>query len=148
MTVTIRCRANGPFVVEGPITVVDHEGNPFRSIRPSRRSRSAAADIRRTSPFAMARTTRPDSRPARPLPRPEWAVKSSPIVISERSPSPDCGKAVRHVSIAQRAPAWSIAGACFRIALLGFHTVCLVARAVAPAARGEDAPHVRHVAAI
>ncbi|MDH3719326.1 MAG: CDGSH iron-sulfur domain-containing protein [Planctomycetota bacterium] len=27
--VTIRCRQNGPFVVEGPITVVDHEGNNF-----------------------------------------------------------------------------------------------------------------------
>jgi CDGSH-type Zn-finger protein len=27
--VTIRCRQNGPFVVEGPITVVDHEGNKF-----------------------------------------------------------------------------------------------------------------------
>ncbi|MFP6658099.1 MAG: CDGSH iron-sulfur domain-containing protein [Pirellulales bacterium] len=27
--VLIRCRENGPFVVEGPITVVDHEGNAF-----------------------------------------------------------------------------------------------------------------------
>ncbi|NIL96197.1 MAG: CDGSH iron-sulfur domain-containing protein [Planctomycetales bacterium] len=27
--VTIRCRQNGPFVVEGPVTVVDHEGNTF-----------------------------------------------------------------------------------------------------------------------
>ena len=27
--VNIRCRENGPFVVEGPITVVDHEGNAF-----------------------------------------------------------------------------------------------------------------------
>jgi CDGSH-type Zn-finger protein len=29
MNVTIRTRKNGPFVVEGPITVVDHEGNAF-----------------------------------------------------------------------------------------------------------------------
>ncbi len=29
MSVTIRCRANGPFLVEGPITVLDHEGNAF-----------------------------------------------------------------------------------------------------------------------
>lgn len=27
--VNIRCRENGPLVVEGPITVVDHEGNAF-----------------------------------------------------------------------------------------------------------------------
>jgi CDGSH-type Zn-finger protein len=27
--VSIRCRENGPFVVEGPITVVDHEGDAF-----------------------------------------------------------------------------------------------------------------------
>lgn len=25
----IRCRANGPLVVEGPVTVVDAAGNPF-----------------------------------------------------------------------------------------------------------------------
>ena len=29
MEVTIRCRPNGPFVIEGPVRVVDHEGNPF-----------------------------------------------------------------------------------------------------------------------
>jgi CDGSH-type Zn-finger protein len=29
MSVTIRCRPNGPFLVEGPITVLDHEGRPF-----------------------------------------------------------------------------------------------------------------------
>ena len=27
--VRIRCRANGPLVVEGPVTIVDHEGNAF-----------------------------------------------------------------------------------------------------------------------
>ena len=27
--VTIRCRQNGPFLIEGPITVIDHEGNKF-----------------------------------------------------------------------------------------------------------------------
>ena len=27
--VTIKVRANGPFLIEGPITVVDHEGNVF-----------------------------------------------------------------------------------------------------------------------
>jgi CDGSH-type Zn-finger protein len=27
--VTIRCRPNGPFLVEGSVTVVDHEGNAF-----------------------------------------------------------------------------------------------------------------------
>ena len=27
--VTIRCRPNGPFLVEGPVTVTDHEGNAF-----------------------------------------------------------------------------------------------------------------------
>ena len=27
--VTIKVRANGPFLIEGPITVVDHEGNEF-----------------------------------------------------------------------------------------------------------------------
>jgi len=27
--VTIRCRLNGPFLVEGSVTVVDHEGNAF-----------------------------------------------------------------------------------------------------------------------
>lgn len=27
--VKIRCRQNGPFLVEGPVTLVDHEGNPF-----------------------------------------------------------------------------------------------------------------------
>lgn len=29
MSVTIRCRPNGPFLVEGTIMVVDHEGNAF-----------------------------------------------------------------------------------------------------------------------
>ncbi|NIP84416.1 MAG: CDGSH iron-sulfur domain-containing protein [Planctomycetales bacterium] len=27
--VVIRCRQHGPFVVEGPVTVIDHEGNAF-----------------------------------------------------------------------------------------------------------------------
>lgn len=27
--VRIRCRPNGPLVVEGPVTIVDHEGNAF-----------------------------------------------------------------------------------------------------------------------
>ncbi|REJ68449.1 MAG: CDGSH iron-sulfur domain-containing protein [Planctomycetota bacterium] len=27
--VTIRCRDNGPFLVEGPVTVVDADGNRF-----------------------------------------------------------------------------------------------------------------------
>lgn len=27
--VTVRVRPNGPFLVEGAITVLDHEGNPF-----------------------------------------------------------------------------------------------------------------------
>ena len=27
--VTIRCRQNGPFLVEGPVTIVDHEGHQF-----------------------------------------------------------------------------------------------------------------------
>jgi CDGSH-type Zn-finger protein len=27
--VTIRARANGPLLVEGPVTVLDHEGTPF-----------------------------------------------------------------------------------------------------------------------
>lgn len=27
--VTIRCRPNGPFLVEGTVTLVDHEGKPF-----------------------------------------------------------------------------------------------------------------------
>ena len=27
--VTIRCREHGPFVVEGPVTLLDHEGNAF-----------------------------------------------------------------------------------------------------------------------
>jgi CDGSH-type Zn-finger protein len=27
--VTIRTRNNGPFVVEGPVTIVDAQGNPF-----------------------------------------------------------------------------------------------------------------------
>jgi CDGSH-type Zn-finger protein len=29
MSITIRCRENGPLVVEGPITIIDHQGNPF-----------------------------------------------------------------------------------------------------------------------
>jgi len=28
-TVTIRCRENGPFVVQGPVQVFDHLGNQF-----------------------------------------------------------------------------------------------------------------------
>ena len=27
--VTIRCRENGPYLVEGPVTIVDHQGNAF-----------------------------------------------------------------------------------------------------------------------
>jgi CDGSH-type Zn-finger protein len=27
--VQIRCRPNGPFLVSGPITILDHEGNAF-----------------------------------------------------------------------------------------------------------------------
>ena len=27
--VVIRCRPNGPLVIEGPVTVVDAQGNPF-----------------------------------------------------------------------------------------------------------------------
>lgn len=27
--VTIRCRENGPLLVEGPVKVVDHQGNAF-----------------------------------------------------------------------------------------------------------------------
>ena len=26
----IRCRENGPLVVEGPVTIVDHQGNAFK----------------------------------------------------------------------------------------------------------------------
>jgi CDGSH-type Zn-finger protein len=29
MSVTIRMRPNGPFVVEGPVTILDPTGNPF-----------------------------------------------------------------------------------------------------------------------
>ena len=29
MSVTIRVRPNGPFLVEGPVTIVDAEGNSF-----------------------------------------------------------------------------------------------------------------------
>lgn len=29
MPVTIRMRPNGPFLVEGPVTIVDASGNPF-----------------------------------------------------------------------------------------------------------------------
>ncbi|MDZ4780043.1 MAG: CDGSH iron-sulfur domain-containing protein [Planctomycetia bacterium] len=25
----IRCRPDGPFVIDGPVTVIDHHGNPF-----------------------------------------------------------------------------------------------------------------------
>lgn len=28
--VTIRCRLNGPLVVSGPVTIVDHQGNRFQ----------------------------------------------------------------------------------------------------------------------
>ncbi len=28
-TVSIRCRENGPYVIQGPVTVLDFEGNPF-----------------------------------------------------------------------------------------------------------------------
>jgi CDGSH-type Zn-finger protein len=27
--ITIRCRVNGPLIIEGPAVVTDHEGNPF-----------------------------------------------------------------------------------------------------------------------
>ena len=27
--IVIRCRENGPFVVEGPVKITDHEGNAF-----------------------------------------------------------------------------------------------------------------------
>ena len=27
--VVIRCRPNGPFVIDGPITLIDHEGHAF-----------------------------------------------------------------------------------------------------------------------
>jgi CDGSH-type Zn-finger protein len=26
---TIRCRENGPYVIQGPVQIVDHLGNPF-----------------------------------------------------------------------------------------------------------------------
>lgn len=26
---TIRCRLNGPLVIEGPVTLLDHQGQPF-----------------------------------------------------------------------------------------------------------------------
>jgi CDGSH-type Zn-finger protein len=29
-TLTIRCRENGPLIVQGPATIVDHLGNEFR----------------------------------------------------------------------------------------------------------------------
>ena len=29
--VRIRCRPNGPFLVEGPVTIVDHNGNAFQT---------------------------------------------------------------------------------------------------------------------
>lgn len=29
MSLVIRCRPNGPLVIEGPVMVVDHQGNPF-----------------------------------------------------------------------------------------------------------------------
>jgi CDGSH-type Zn-finger protein len=29
MSVTIRMRPNGPFLVEGPVTILDSEGKPF-----------------------------------------------------------------------------------------------------------------------
>ena len=35
MSLVIRCRPNGPFVIEGPVMVVDHEGKPF-AIDPSK----------------------------------------------------------------------------------------------------------------
>lgn len=28
-TLRIRCRQNGPLVIEGPVTIVDHDGNEF-----------------------------------------------------------------------------------------------------------------------
>ncbi len=28
-TPTIRCRENGPLVIQGPICILDHQGNPF-----------------------------------------------------------------------------------------------------------------------
>lgn len=27
--VTIRCRQNGPLVIDGPVTIIDHQGNRF-----------------------------------------------------------------------------------------------------------------------
>ncbi len=27
--ITIRCRENGPLVIEGTVVIVDHQGNPF-----------------------------------------------------------------------------------------------------------------------
>ncbi len=27
--IIVRCRQNGPFVIEGPVTVIDHLGNKF-----------------------------------------------------------------------------------------------------------------------
>ena len=35
MSLVIRCRPNGPFVIEGPVMVVDREGKPF-AIDPSK----------------------------------------------------------------------------------------------------------------
>lgn len=29
--VTIRCRPNGPYVIEGNVRIVDHQGNEFKS---------------------------------------------------------------------------------------------------------------------
>lgn len=29
MSITIRCRIDGPLVVDGPVTIIDHQGNPF-----------------------------------------------------------------------------------------------------------------------
>lgn len=27
--ITVRCRLNGPLIVEGPVKILDHQGNPF-----------------------------------------------------------------------------------------------------------------------
>jgi CDGSH-type Zn-finger protein len=29
MSTIIRCRLDGPLVIEGPVTIIDHQGNPF-----------------------------------------------------------------------------------------------------------------------
>ena len=64
--VNIRCRENGPFVVEGEITLSDHEGNAF----PLDLSKPAIALCRcgasENRPFVMGRIARSISRPPKP----------------------------------------------------------------------------------